>query len=376
MKNTITIPVTDYNELFSNIFLSKIFSNLLYHFKSREKAEVIFKKLLNIYRVNYNMVEKADFSDFIIKSNIKSYNTNNGLIIATSHFGYFPFIPFLIAEFFKKSVAIIVLGNKEFYVREIESRYDMKDKAVDVYPLELTSKTSIVQIIKAVKEGHYVLVYSDANYSQPNVKEGNDIVLCHFLGHEIKARAGFCKLSYLTGIPIVFAFMENREDRYQLNISDVIHIGKTDKKDNFRLVTQSFYTELEKYVNNAPEYWFMWNIFDDLIIREKNIINNYILNNETKKMKFDKNNFFCFEYGNKIYIHFVNKFSNVKINHLLLSVIENFLDKYFTMSELRDYVEVKEKSLVPYIEKSIAFLFKEGIILEAEQNSFNIAMSK
>jgi len=45
MKETITLPVTNYNRLFSNIFLSKIFSNLLYHFKSREKAEDIFKKL-------------------------------------------------------------------------------------------------------------------------------------------------------------------------------------------------------------------------------------------------------------------------------------------------------------------------------------------
>jgi len=176
MKETITLPVTNYNRLFSNIFLSKIFSNLLYHFKSREKAEDIFKKLLNIYHINRDMLEKAEFSNFKINSNIKSLDACNGLIIATSHFGVYPFIPFLMAEYFNKSVAVIVLGNAEFYVKEIKSHYDMKNKDFDIYPLELTNKASIIKIIKAVKVGHFVLVYADANYSQPNVKEENNDV--------------------------------------------------------------------------------------------------------------------------------------------------------------------------------------------------------
>ncbi len=332
MITSLELPLTSNNDHFSNLLLAKIFANLIYHFRNREESARVFNGLLNMYIQNRMAIEKFDYDHYKVISFADTSENSKGFIVGTGHYGYFALVPLLLADFFKKNVSVVVLDNAKYYNQAMDKYRHLFKKDYIVKPLELKEKKNLFSVAKSIINGEIILIYADANYS---TKEVSNFIDCNFLGHKIKARPGIGILSYLTKSPIVFATLDTCSNSNLLHVTKFINVTQDDKKENFKTLMQSFYSELEKFIQKRPDNWFLWNLFHDLITKE-NITPNINNISYDYALSLDINKLFYFNYKNEHFLHLVDLGKNIKITSFHMDIIHKLLEGPATIRQIQE----------------------------------------
>jgi predicted LPLAT superfamily acyltransferase len=349
------LPTVPESKWFRNTFLARIFSNLLYHYASREKAKEVFQRLLKNYVLNKNRIATFDYSYYKVYSLTTAGQISRGLIVGTGHYGGFALVPFLVANHFQKNVYVLVLDNEQYYKKEMEQHERHFSKEYQVIPIQLDAQQSLFSLIKSVKSGQILLVYSDANYAQSSSQE--KMTYCQFLGHKIKARPGIGMISQLTGAPIVFAGMNENNDT--LTISDCLETTRAERENNFAELMQKFYSWLGTRISNCPENWFMWNLFHDLIFR--NVEQPPVARIATSDiLTLNSDKAFLFSEADSFYLHIVESGSNLKLSSSHLMILNELSTEWVTGQQVYDQLARQRISdkLLSYLSSNHAISFR------------------
>jgi lauroyl/myristoyl acyltransferase len=124
--------------------------------------------------------------------------------------------------------------------------------------VERTSAGSLRRIVKALRNGEFVGLVSDRDFSV----DGSGVPVM-FFGKETTLPGGPARLARDTGAPLIPLFAirdDNRSpDRYLFHIVEPMYVEKTDDvHEDVRRGVQQMARVLEHYISLAPEQWVMF----------------------------------------------------------------------------------------------------------------------
>lgn len=196
---------------------------------------------------------------------------NQAVMVSSFHYGPYNLLGGFLSN---EGVQFSVLANGAKYFEQMKA-YQIKKaiaKELKNDPVVLTDKdvinprdfTTMIQMMHKVRQGKSMLVYADGLEGQGGYFDHSKLETVPFFDQKIFARKGTASLAYKLKMPIVFSLIEKEDDGFIVKFFPILDPKEYDDRKKFvRAYCELGYKYLESYVQEAPEYW---EIFDRLHI--------------------------------------------------------------------------------------------------------------
>lgn len=194
---------------------------------------------------------------------------NQAVMVSSFHYGPYNLLGGILSN---EGVQFSVLANGAKYFEQMKAYQIKKVLAKELKNdlVVLTDKdvinprdfTTMIQMMHKVRQGKSMLVYADGLEGQGGYFEHSKLETVSFLDQQIYARKGTASLAYKLKMPIVFSMVEKEGDGFVVRFFPILNPKEYDERKKFvHAYCQLGYKYLENYVEEAPEYW---EIFDRL----------------------------------------------------------------------------------------------------------------
>ena len=310
---------------YENGFSSCEFSDeeLLNTFLSIKTHQAIAENDLD-YENSYNHIKISEFPD-----------ENNPKIFCSFHLGSYTILPILLAKY---KIALIV-NKKTLSTKGKKFKTVAKLNNIEEFDIiDAEESSSIINIIKKVKQGFSLFFYLDGNTGVGGFERNDEkLEKINFLGKELLSRKGVAFLAYklnLTIIPIYTYRKNNKNIIFTDAYINRKNLESESIEDFCSKCTQLLWNHFEKIVLKYPDQWEGWlYIFNFININNKNKSLLYfneenavssILNFSTTKDLFVKNE--------KFYIYDYYNFQTIKISKIIFILLLNLKNKKLFIS--------------------------------------------
>lgn len=170
---------------------------------------------------------------------------NNGIILATAHFGNWELCGAALALYGFPLVAVALKQHNAAMDRFINEYRTMVGEHV-------TYNTGVLEMKRMLNKGYGIGLLTDQD-------GGKDGVIVDFFGRPTSCPKGSVALARMTGVPMVLLLMSVLRDDgvYEIFTAPAVNINKTkDREEDIREATQKLMLELEMEIRKQPEMWF------------------------------------------------------------------------------------------------------------------------
>ncbi len=233
--------------------LEKILPLLPYEKKKKVVKSSFSKPFKNILElIKIQNFSKEDIERFIKFKGLHNFNNalkkGKGVIVVSGHFGNWE-LPVIMPVFYPDKTFITV-GKKqkpEFFNNFLfKLRKNFGFRVIE-------SKNALLPVFKALKKKGVVGFIIDQRGKKDNS------VKVEFFGEKIYCSSAPVYFSLKTGAPIVFSYVEKKNDTYWLCFSDEIVLDRDNGKDFQSLLeinTQKIHNIIKDNILKNPENWY------------------------------------------------------------------------------------------------------------------------
>lgn len=330
-----------------------IFKNILFH----QKRGVENQK-------NFSHLDQAEILG--LKSVNNSYKLHQS-IFCSFHLGSYRLINLFLIK--NKIAYTLVISNRllkeqgddylDFYIKQRHS------DEVGFEVIDADSPTSTMNMVKHLKNGRSLLIYTDGNLgSGVDIKNSRNTCLIDFMSQKIYARTGVAYLSYLLNIPIipVFSYLSTKNKDVLKFEKQIMPDLKSTKLEYCKNVTSLIYGNAEALIRRYPDQWEGWlylhkiAVIDKTIENKKRIFLNLKKNTNTNLI-FNKLDFGLFQIGSTYYLFQKKGYKSYQISKdlykLLLENIRSLKNIHIENQETLNYLIKNEVVINFYAHKKI-----------------------
>lgn len=187
-------------------------------------------------------------------------------IYCTFHMGSYRIMNLILA--YKNIDFVLVISKetlkdqKETYLKSYNEQKKMYGTTGSFEFIEAESPTSIISMVKALKNGKSLVFYIDGNTGVGGVGRTDDKMLpIDFFGNTLFARKGIAYLSYKCDVPIIncFSIMNDKREDVTAIFNPPIVPDKTKATDEYTVeTTQRIYDEFSEILMKHVEQWEGW----------------------------------------------------------------------------------------------------------------------
>lgn len=136
----------------------------------------------------------------------------------------------------------------------------------------LEAEDSLVarKMIRALRDGHHLLIYVDGNMGGPQRRQHIGSII-DFLSHRIHARTGAAQVASLANVPVYVVgsyFGKEKEPRFEVFPAIVPAESAQDRKTTIAVTMNTIYRRLEQMIEKSPMQWEGWFYVHGDIVRE------------------------------------------------------------------------------------------------------------
>ncbi|MFT3701198.1 MAG: hypothetical protein QM802_02455 [Agriterribacter sp.] len=258
-------------------------------------------------------------------------------IFCTAHNGSYRLINFYLK---KLQIPYALVANKNIILTEKERFQENYDHfyVKDCFPLEIIDAeepTSLMRMLRAIKNGKSLLIYVDGNTGSGNQQENQHSVPVAFLAQQLLVRSGPSYLSIKTNTPII-PVISFKPSLYKniLLFFPIIYPSTQSVVDRVQIcnITQRIYDHLASIILINPTQWEAWLYLHKVakVDTSKNILLSENLSG-TNDVIFNSREFGIFKTGTRCFLLQKNTYSSFPIDDSLYDFLSFRLP-----SELKD----------------------------------------
>ena len=329
---------------FSQLFVTKLYSNLLSYFKNAEISRKILKmNLSNYLLINNDSMNLSKLKKYFYKGaiNTKEEVEENGSIFVSFHYDNFIVTPALISHFLKKKLYLLIDKENMRHISYYESMVEQLRKLNYTIEYEIfftDNKSSFLKLFKILKKKESVFIYIDEVVSFGDKSEKNT-ELISFMNRSFPSKTGVKYLAEKTNASIFLTSI----------CSESNELTCQKLSCNNKSFNQIIFNELEKKIIKSPEKWMKWESLHKFGSIKRDIANK---SKKFQKYKLSKDRFFWFEYKTKLLGVIPSTSTMIPLDRLSFSLLKN----------LPEYVDVDEEK---YKKTIVEKLFIEGCFDES-----------
>jgi len=255
---------------------------------------------------NFNSLEKAEIIG--LESINNSYNIQQS-IFCTFHIGSYRLINlFLIKNKIKYTLVVskqYLEAQGDAFVDFYRSQHNFIEGGFDV--IDADSSTSTMNLIRHLKKGRSLLIYTDGNLGVGNDgKESRNTCLINFMSQKIYAKSGVAYLSHLLGIPIIPVFSyKNALNNDVIKFEEILcpKMGISKSEYAYSVMSQ-LYQKAEEIITQNPSQWEGWLYLHKIAVIEKVNLRYIMSSNYTSyvNLSFNEDDFGLFKIGSNCYL--------------------------------------------------------------------------
>jgi lauroyl/myristoyl acyltransferase len=304
-----------------------IFKNILFH----QKRGIENQK-------NFSHLDQAEILG--LKSENDSYKLHQS-IFCSFHLGSYRLINLFLIKY-KIAYTLVISkrllkeqGNDylDFYTKQCDSD-EVRFEVIDA-----DSPTSTINMVKHLKKGRSLLIYTDGNLGTGvDIENSRNTCLINFLNQRIYARTGVAYLSYLLSVPIipVFSYI-NTQKKDVLKFEEIIMPDPNGTKLEYcNYVTRLIYGNAEALIRKYPDQWEGWlylhkiAVIDKIFENKRSCVN--LKNTSNTNLIFNKLDFGLFQIGSTYYLFQKKGYKSYKIQKYLYKLL---LDNIRTLKKIQ-----------------------------------------
>ncbi len=304
-----------------------IFENILFH----QKRGIENQK-------NFSHLDQAEILG--LKQVNNSYKLHQS-IFCSFHLGSYRLINLFLI---KNKIAYTLVISKRLLKEQGNDYLDFYIKQCDrdvvgFEVIDADSPTSTMNMVKHLKNGRSLLIYTDGNLgSGVDIKNSRNTCLIDFMSQKIYARTGVAYLSYLLNIPIipVFSYLSTKNKDVLKFEKQIMPDQKSTKLEYCKYVTSLIYGNAEALIRRYPDQWEGWlylhkiAVIDKIFENKRSCFN--LKNTSNTNLIFNKLDFGLFQIGSTYYLFQKKGYKSYKIQKYLYKLL---LDNIRTLKKIQ-----------------------------------------
>ena len=325
-----------------------IFENILFH----QKRGIENQK-------NFSHLDQAEILG--LKQVNNSYKLHQS-IFCSFHLGSYRLINLFLI---KNKIAYTLVISKRLLKEQGNDYLDFYIKQCDrdvvgFEVIDADSPTSTMNMVKHLKNGRSLLIYTDGNLgSGVDIKNSRNTCLIDFMSQKIYARTGVAYLSYILNIPIipVFSYLSTKNKDVLKFEKQIMPDLKSTKLEYCKYVTSLIYGNAEALIRRYPDQWEGWLYLHKIAVIDKTIENKKriflnLKNNKNTNLIFNKLDFGLFQIGSTYYLFQKKGYKSYQISKdlykLLLENIRSLKNIHIENQETLNYL-IKNEVVINYL---------------------------
>lgn len=178
---------------------------------------------------------------------IEKYNSGNGLILLSAHFGNWEYVALSVSAQLKKTFNVVVKSQRNPYVNNWMNKIRTKWEN-NIIPLG----ASIRQVYASLKDKKIVAMVAD----QRGPSDGTRV---NFFGRKVSVYPGPAILAIKTGAPIIYGMTIRQKDfSYYVDLVEIDTKNLSGNEDEkISELCQRHMSHLESMIRKHPEQW-LW----------------------------------------------------------------------------------------------------------------------
>lgn len=265
-------------------------------------------------------------------------------IICTYHYGSYRLINHLLASTgisFALIVSSEVIKKQGALIKSLYAKFNSKNTSFDIIDAE--SRTSAIQMLRALRSGKSLVVYIDGNTGAgDSTFESNNCIEIPFLDNQIKARKGVATLSYISKTPILpFVCIRKSVQAHIFQFGTSIRPTDFSCKDYYiRFATSKLFSFIGPYIVQNPGQWesllYLHKFFSPKQINESSIQGEF--SSESKDLKFNNRDFGLFILNGKYVLLKKKNYITYVLNHDVYEILRKSQTNSISHNNLKDTI--------------------------------------
>lgn len=234
----------------------------------------------------------------------------------------------------------------DFYTKQCDSD-EVRFEIIDA-----DSPTSTINMVKHLKKGRSLLIYTDGNLGTGvDIENSRNTCLINFLSQRIYARTGVAYLSYLLSVPIipVFSYI-NTQKKDVLKFEEIIMPNPNSTRLEYcNYLTRLIYGNAEALIRKYPDQWEGWLYLHKIAVIDKIFENKCscfsLKNTSNTNLIFNKLDFGLFQIGGTYYLFQKKGYKSYEIQKDLYKLL---LDNIRTLEK----IQIENQETLNYLIKN------------------------